>query len=616
MKKKMKKKSFSFVLVLFLMTALLPMTPSAQATSGQTGNNIVEVRETVTRESTVYAGEIFVDGQSAMKYLYSTDLSNHSQVFKNLQDALAGTAFDGLVPTITGESETRGLAVSSAHAENMNADWTSAAAVAKLFYTGTPGAETNGNLYDLNAAYRGYIDSRYQEITEHYNTPHSFDKRLDSALNTTTDFVWVQHDGDLVKEYTVTASIELTTVFYTSVNVTTAPTNYTVTYKVVNGTWSDGSTADRTETVTSGASPASVPTGMKASSGYTGGAWDKDPTAATITEATTFTYTFDAESSAVVTEKPKAKSDLIYTGAAQELVTAGTAEGGEMQYAIGTDATTAPTTGWSTSIPTCTDVGIYYVWYKVAGDENHNDSEAASVTVTITKAAQAAPAAPTAESVTENSVTLKKTDRYQYSMDGTTWQNSNVFSGLSQNTEYTFYQRIAGDENHEPSPAGQGTAITTSSIFYTVTESKNTEHTIGSGDDAVYTVKRNVNDADETFKNFTGATVDGSAIPDGGSTAKSGSLVLTLKSSYLDTLSVGDHKMKISFVDGTVEVPLKIKAATPTPSPTPAPTPSPTPHPVPQTGDNDNPVLWVGLILLGIAGLAVPGVMKASRKRR
>lgn len=57
---------------------------------------------------------------------------------------------------------------------------------------------------------------------------------------------------------------------------------YTVTYKVVNGTWSDGSTADITESVQSGSAPSSIPTGMKASSGYSGGAWDTDPTKATI----------------------------------------------------------------------------------------------------------------------------------------------------------------------------------------------------------------------------------------------------------------------------------------------------------------------------------------------
>ena len=169
---------------------------------------------------------------------------------------------------------------------------------------------------------------------------------------------------------------------------------YTVTYKVVNGTWSDGTTTDITEDVASGEKPAKVPTGMKPAEGYTGGAWDKDPTAATITEATTFTYTFDAESAAVVKEAPKAKDDLTYTGSPQELVTGGTAEGGTMQYAIGTSATTPPTEGWSTAIPTGTEAGTYYVWYKVKGDKDHKDSAPACVTVII-QAAAAPTAVPT-----------------------------------------------------------------------------------------------------------------------------------------------------------------------------------------------------------------------------
>lgn len=67
---------------------------------------------------------------------------------------------------------------------------------------------------------------------------------------------------------------------------------YTVTYKVVNGTWADGTTADKTETVAHGASPASVPTGMIAGSGYTSGIWVPDPSTAVITEAATFVYEF------------------------------------------------------------------------------------------------------------------------------------------------------------------------------------------------------------------------------------------------------------------------------------------------------------------------------------
>ena len=55
---------------------------------------------------------------------------------------------------------------------------------------------------------------------------------------------------------------------------------------------------------------------------------------------------------------PTAKS-LTYNGQAQELVTAGEADGGTMYYALGENATTAPTDEnlYTTSIPTATDAG-------------------------------------------------------------------------------------------------------------------------------------------------------------------------------------------------------------------------------------------------------------------
>ncbi|MBO5597623.1 MAG: hypothetical protein J5943_03340 [Oribacterium sp.] len=72
------------------------------------------------------------------------------------------------------------------------------------------------------------------------------------------------------------------------------------------------------------------------------------------------TNTFSVESAtktpATVKTPPTAKA-LTYTGSAQELVNAGKAEGGEMQYAIGKDATTAPVDGYKASIPTATNAG-------------------------------------------------------------------------------------------------------------------------------------------------------------------------------------------------------------------------------------------------------------------
>lgn len=54
-----------------------------------------------------------------------------------------------------------------------------------------------------------------------------------------------------------------------------------------------------------------------------------------------------------------------------------------MQYALGEDAKTEPADGWSTSIPTGTDIGDYYVWYKAVGDDGICDSDAVCVKATI-----------------------------------------------------------------------------------------------------------------------------------------------------------------------------------------------------------------------------------------
>ena len=44
---------------------------------------------------------------------------------------------------------------------------------------------------------------------------------------------------------------------------------------------------------------------------------------------------------------------------------------------------TVPVDGWSEDIPKGREPGVYYVWYKVIGDENHNGTEPVCITVTI-----------------------------------------------------------------------------------------------------------------------------------------------------------------------------------------------------------------------------------------
>ena len=162
----------------------------------------------------------------------------------------------------------------------------------------------------------------------------------------------------------------------------------TVTFKVVNGSWDDETTTDKTVTLTGYEGDTlklaadQIPTvGTKPNDTYKAGSWDVTPsTDIAITAATTYTYTYVTKEAAVVTKAPEGKT-LTYNGQEQALVTAGEATGGEMQYALGTkDAATQP---YTTSIPTATDAEIYYVWYKVAGDENHSDTEPACVSAAI-----------------------------------------------------------------------------------------------------------------------------------------------------------------------------------------------------------------------------------------
>ena len=77
---------------------------------------------------------------------------------------------------------------------------------------------------------------------------------------------------------------------------------------------------------------------------------------------------------------PTAQENLTYTGQEQALITAGSvADYGTMQYSLTENGT------YSQDIPAGTDAGTYTVWYRVIGDENHNDTAPASVAVSIGK---------------------------------------------------------------------------------------------------------------------------------------------------------------------------------------------------------------------------------------
>ena len=95
---------------------------------------------------------------------------------------------------------------------------------------------------------------------------------------------------------------------------------------------------------------------------------------------------------------PTAKTGLVYNGTAQVLINEGHVEGCKMQYRLDNGG------DYSDSLPTATNAGTYTVWYKVVGDDSHNNVAEKSLKVWIEKAPLRG--TPTFTKVTEAGKTL------------------------------------------------------------------------------------------------------------------------------------------------------------------------------------------------------------------
>lgn len=98
---------------------------------------------------------------------------------------------------------------------------------------------------------------------------------------------------------------------------------------------------------------------------------------------------------------PTAMDGLIYSGSAQALVNAGSTAHGKLLYSLSKDG------AYSETVPTGTDAGEYTVWYKVAGDSNHTDTQPASFTVTVAPKAVTATVTVSGDSLTYTGDPLK-----------------------------------------------------------------------------------------------------------------------------------------------------------------------------------------------------------------
>ena len=185
---------------------------------------------------------------------------------------------------------------------------------------------------------------------------------------------------------------------------------------------------------------------------------------ATATADVAFTVT---KADPVVTAP--AANDLTYNRGEQALVTAGTTNGGTLEYRLSEDGT------YSNAVPKATNAGSYTVYYRVVGDSNFNSAVEQSLSVTIQKAPQVVPAAPEAENVTLYAITLKTVAdangvKAEYGIkdnDGNyQWQETPLFENLSSGTSYTFKVRYVESANYLGAESAEAVIHTNSRPTY------------------------------------------------------------------------------------------------------------------------------------------------------
>ena len=108
------------------------------------------------------------------------------------------------------------------------------------------------------------------------------------------------------------------------------------------------------------------------------------------------------------------------------------------------------------------------------------------------------------------------------------------------------------------------------------------------------------------YKHFQKVQVDGKDLDASNYTVKEGSTIVTLKTSYLETLSVGKHTLAIVSETGTATTEFTIKAAASANDRNPA-NPNGEATESVQTGDNTNIMLWIVMLFVSasILGIAV-----------
>ena len=177
--------------------------------------------------------------------------------------------------------------------------------------------------------------------TRDYNSESPYGKMAPHTANKNYFEVVIKQLTDDPKPDTYTTS---TTIHKTTTTTTTKTT--TTTTKATTTTTKKPTTTTTAKPTTTTKKPTTTTTAK--------------PTTTTTKPATTTTVKKETPNLIL----PKGK-EMEYTGSLQELIEAGKASGGTLQYKIGENGE------WSEKIPTAAEVGDYTVYYRVIGDEKY-----------------------------------------------------------------------------------------------------------------------------------------------------------------------------------------------------------------------------------------------------
>ena len=179
---------------------------------------------------------------------------------------------------------------------------------------------------------------------------------------------------------------------------------------------------------------------------------------------------------------------------------------------------------------------------------------------------------------------------------GHDWGDWTVTKEPTADEAGTEVRTCRNDPNHTESRE-----IDIEKVIYTCVSGNGGIHEKGSDDTLTFTFKRSTDDA-EAISHFTGIKVDGSAVDASNFTAVSGSVVVTLKADYLDTLAARQHKLSAVFDDGDapdVFFTIAAKKAADAPA----------------TGD-DNPLqVWIGTALICAVGILIAVMLRKRHAR-